>query len=56
MHEGKRVCNVLYTLCNKSSECNVTSHLVHVTKLQTMKSRGTFHDFNDGFYSNAYSI
>ena len=32
MHKGKRVLNVLYTLCNKSSESNVTSCLAHVTK------------------------
>ena len=32
MHEGKKVLNALYTLCNKSSESNVTSRLAHVTK------------------------
>ena len=30
--DGKRVSNSLYTLCNKSSESNVTSRLAHVTK------------------------
>ena len=32
MRDGKRVLNTLYTLCNKSSESNMTSRLVHVTK------------------------
>ena len=32
MGEGKGVSNVLYTLCNNSSESNMTSCLVHVTK------------------------
>ena len=32
LREGKRVSNVLYTLCNKSLESNVMSHLAHETK------------------------
>ena len=48
MREEKRVSNALYTLCNMSSESNVTSCLAHVTKPRsqtldfslTMKCRG----------------
>ena len=32
MRKGKRVLNALHTLCSKSSESNVASRLVHVTK------------------------
>ena len=32
MRAGRRVSNMLYALCNKSLESNVTSCLAHVTK------------------------
>ena len=64
MCAGRRVLNALYTLCKKSSESNMTSHLAHVTKTTSqtlffsriLKSKGGYCDFCNGFYSNAHSV
>ena len=57
MRAGRRVLNVLYALCNKSSESSVLrtwlrQQAKHSVFLLTMKCRGGYCDFYIGFYSN----